>query len=204
VTATYTLEANDALRLTFAATTDRATIVNLTQHTYFNLRGGGDILGHRVQIPANRFTPVDETLIPTGELRSVEGTPFDFLKPTAIGARINVADEQLKRGGGYDHNWVIALKSGPLRAVARVEEPETGRVLEVQSTEPGLQFYSGNFLDGSITGKRGAVYARRDGLCLEPQHFPDAPNHPQFAPIVLRPGETWRSTIVYRFSTRPD
>jgi aldose 1-epimerase len=204
VTATYTLEANDALRLRFGATTDRDTLVNLTQHTYFNLRGYGDILSHRVQIPASRFTPVDETLIPTGELRPVAGTPFDFREPTAVGARINAADEQLRRGGGYDHNWVLALRSGPLRTVATVEEPDTGRVLEVQSTEPGLQFYSGNFLDGTITGKGGAVYARRDGLCLEPQHFPDAPNHPQFASIVLRPGEVYQSTIVYRFATRPN
>jgi aldose 1-epimerase len=204
VTATYTLEADDALRLRLGAETDRATLVNLTQHTYFNLRGRRDILGHRVRIPASRFTPVDEALIPTGELQSVEGTPFDFRAPTAIGARINAADEQLRRAGGYDHNWVLALKRGPLQTVATVEEPDTGRVLEVQSTEPGLQFYSGNFLNGSITGKSGVAYGRRDGLCLEPQHFPDAPNHPGFASIVLRPGQTYQSTIVYRFTTRPD
>jgi len=202
VTALYTLTRDNTLRLDYTAVTDKATPVNLTQHSYFNLRGHGDILAHVLQIPASRFTPVDGTLIPTGELRPVDGTPFDFRQPTPIGARIDKTDEQLTNGKGYDHNWVLDKPVGKLGVVATVYEPETGRVLEVSSTEPGLQFYSGNFLDGSNAGKRGVAYARRSGLALEPQHFPDSPNHANFPTVILKPGETYRHTIVYKFSAR--
>ncbi|MBI4660305.1 MAG: galactose mutarotase [Verrucomicrobia bacterium] len=202
VKAVYTLTSDHALRLDYTATADKDTVLNLTQHSYFNLAGRGDILGHVVEMPADRFTPVDSTLIPTGELRPVDGTPFDFRKPTAIGARINQADEQLKFGGGYDHNWVFTKRIGDLTLLARVSEATTGRVLEVLSTEPGLQFYTGNFLDGSITGKGGWVYAFRNGFCMEPQHYPDSPNQPNFPVVVLKPGQTYRNTIIYRFSTR--
>lgn len=202
VKAVYTLTEDNGLRLDYTATTDKPTVVNLTQHSYFNLAGKGDILGHVVEMPADRFTPVDATLIPTGELRPVEGTPFDFRKPTTIGARIQQEDEQLRFGGGYDHNWVFPKKSGSLSLLARVSEPTTGRVLEVLSTEPGLQFYTGNFLDGKIVGKRGQSYAYRSGFCMEPQHFPDSPNQPAFPSTVLRPGDTYRNTIIYRFSVR--
>lgn len=202
VTAIYTLTAANALRLDYTAKTDQDTVINLTQHSYFNLLGRDDILGHELQIGAGRFTPVDDTLIPTGELRPVEGTPFDFQKPTAIGARIDTADAQLKAGGGYDHNFVLDHQAGNLDVVATVFERETGRVLEVLSTEPGLQFYSGNFLDGFITGKGGQVYRHRNGFCLEPQHFPDSPNRPDFPSSVIHPGETYRNTIIFRFSVR--
>jgi aldose 1-epimerase len=203
VTATYTLMNDNSLRLTFRAVTDKDTVVNLTHHSYFNLAGKGDILGHVVMIPADRFTPVDATLIPTGELRPVENTPFDFRAPTAIGARIGQDDEQLKFGKGYDHNWVVNKKPGKLDLMARVTEPATGRVMEVWSTEPGLQFYSGNFLDGTITGKGGAVYAHRSAFCMEPQHFPDSPNKPDFPTTELKPGDTFNNTIIYRFSVQP-
>jgi aldose 1-epimerase len=176
VTATYTLMRDNALRLEYEATTDKDTVINLTQHSYFNLAGKGDILNHRVMILADKFTPVDATLIPTGELQPVDNTPFDFRTPTAIGARIGQDDEQLKFGGGYDHNWVINKEFGQLALMARVTDPASGRVLEVLSTEPGLQFYSGNFLDGTITGKGGWVYQHRAAFCMEPQHYPDSPN----------------------------
>lgn len=202
VTAVYTLTEDNALRLDYTATTDKDTVVNLTQHSYFNLRGQGDVLGHEVYLNADRFTPVDSTLIPTGELRPVAGTPFDFRTPTTIGARINQNEEQLRFGNGYDHNWVINKAPGQLALQARVYEPNTGRVLEVFSTEPGLQFYTGNFLDGTITGKGGWVYQFRHGFCMEPQHFPDSPNKPKFPSVVLRPSEVYRNTIVYRFSVK--
>lgn len=202
VTALYTLTPDNALRLEYMATTDKDTIINLTQHSYFNLAGQGDILGHKVMIKADKFTPVDSTLIPTGELPPVAGTPFDFRTATTIGARINDANEQLKFGGGYDHNWVIAKPAGKLGLMARVDEPTSGRVLEVLSTEPGLQFYSGNFLDGTITGKGGVVYQHRNGFCMEPQHFPDSPNKPNFPSVVLKPGQVYHNTIIYRFSTQ--
>jgi aldose 1-epimerase len=203
VTAVYTLTEDDGLKLDYSATSDKATVVNLTQHSYFNLRGHGDILNSVVKINADEFTPIDATLIPTGELRSVAGTPLDFRTPTAIGARIGADNEQLHFAGGYDHNWVIHKPVGELDLMATVYEPETGRVLEVFSTEPGLQFYTGNFFDGTLVGKGGRHYERRTGFTLEPQHFPDSPNHPNFPPpTVLKPGQVYKNTIVYRFWSR--
>jgi len=199
VKAAYGLTADHGLRLDFTATTDKSTVLNLTQHSYFNLAGKGDILGHRVQIDADRFTPVDSSLIPIGELRTVAGTPFDFRRPTAIGARIEQDDEQLQRGRGYDHNFVLNHPMGRLDVIARVSDPVTGRVLEVLTTQPGVQLYSGNFLDGTIKGKGGQVYHQRSGFCLEAQHFPDSPNHPEFPSVMLRPGEVYRNTVIFRF-----
>jgi aldose 1-epimerase len=206
VKVTYTLpaEANE-LRIDYAATTDKDTVVNLTNHSYFNLSGDAskEIVDHQLLLRAPQFTPVDATLIPTGELRPVRGTPFDFRKPTAIGARINQDHEQLKFGKGYDHNWVLEkTEKRGLQLAAEVFEPSSGRVLEVLTTEPGIQFYSGNFLDGTAKGKGGQLYAHRTGLCLETQHFPDSPNLPKFPSTVLRPGEAYRSATVLRFSVR--
>ena len=201
-TVRYLWTNDNELRIDYAATTDQPTVVNLTNHSYFNLTCKGDILGHELMIDADKFTPVDEGLIPTGELRNVAGTPMDFRKATAIGTRIEQQDEQLKFGLGYDHNWVLNRSGGSLRMVARVHEPTTGRVLEVHTTEPGLQFYCGNFLDGTITGKYGRVYQKRNGFCLETQHFPDSPNKPNFPSTVLKPGEKYASTTIYKFATK--
>ncbi|HTB15244.1 MAG TPA: aldose epimerase family protein [Bryobacteraceae bacterium] len=199
VTVVYHLTDANELKIEYAASTDKDTVVNLTNHSYFNLAGGGDVLGHMLTLHADRFTPVDGGLIPTGELKAVEGTPFDFRKATAIGARIEQNDQQLKLGKGYDHNWVLNKRGAELSLAARVEEPSTGRVMEVWTTQPGIQFYTGNFLDGTIKGKGGTVYARRSALCLETQHFPDSPNKPKFPSTVLKPGMEFKSTTVYKF-----
>jgi aldose 1-epimerase len=199
VAARYTLTHDGSLRIDFEATTDQKTIVNLTHHSYFNLAGRGDILGHKLHVNADRFTPVDATLISTGELRSVSGTPFDFRQPVAIGARIDADDEQIRFGAGYDHNWVISKPKGALGLLARVLEPESGRAMEVLSTEPGTQVYTGNYLDGTIVGKGGWRYQKRSAFCIEPQHYPDTPNQPSFPSVVLAPGQTYKTTIAYRF-----
>lgn len=203
VTAVYTLTEDSALRVDFTATTDADTHCNLTHHSYFNFAGKGDVLNHVVQINADRFTPVDGSLIPTGTLQPVKETPFDFTTPTLVGARIKNDDAQLKLGNGYDHNWVLNKpKAGELTLAATVTEATSGRVMEVWTTEPGMQFYSGNFLDGTITGKGGWTYQFRDGFCMEPQHYPDSPNQPGFPTTVLKPGQTYKNTIIYKFSVR--
>jgi len=202
VTAMYTLTDDNALKLEYTAKTDKPTVVNLTHHGYFNLagQGSGDILNHLVTIYSDQTTPVDSGLITTGAFADVTGTPFDFRKPTAIGARINDPDTVLQYGPGYDHNWVISKPLGKFGRMARVVEPNSGRVMEVWSDEPGLQFYAGNFLDGSLTGKEGKVYQRRYAFCMEPQHYPDSPNKPNFPSTELKPGQIYHNVIEYKFS----
>jgi aldose 1-epimerase len=202
-TVRYTLVGNE-LRIEYSATTDADTVLNLTNHSYFNLKGqgNGDILAHELKLYAHRYTPVDKNLIPTGELAPVAGTPFDFLNLTAIGQRIDADNEQLKLARGYDQNWVLDSGGKKVELAAEAYEPTTGRVLEVLTDQPGIQFYTGNFLDGTVTGTAGKVYQKRYAFCLETQHYPDSPNHPAFPTTELRPGQTFHSTTIYRFSAR--
>ena len=199
----YTL-VGEAVHINYSATTDKPTVTNITNHSYFNLsgEGSGDILGEVLMLNAAGYTPVDTGLIPVGGVQPVAGTPFDFNKPTAIGARINDANEQLKLGGGYDHNWVLNGKNGEMKVAAKVVDPKSGRVLTVSTTQPGVQFYSGNFLDGSYAGKAGVKYARRTGFCLETQHYPDSPNQPAFPTTLLKPGETLHTETIFAFSVQ--
>lgn len=207
VTVTYTLQKDNALKIDYQATTDKPTVVNLTNHTYFNLTGGAkrDVMDHVLTLNADRFLPVDETLIPTGKLQPVSGTPFDFTKPTVIGSRINDStDTQIKYGGGYDHAWVLNGEAGSLKKAATVYEPTSGRVMEVSTTEPAVQFYTGNFLNGKVVGREGFPYKKRYALCLETEHYPDSPNQPSFPTTTLRPGETYKTTTIYQFSTKKE
>ncbi|MFZ6011403.1 MAG: aldose epimerase family protein [Bacteroidota bacterium] len=201
---TYTLTHNDELKLDYRAVTDKTTIVNLTQHTYFNLNGNtkADILQHELTLNADKFVPVDQTLIPTGELKNVADTPFDFKTPHTIGSRIDTKDQQLEFGAGYDHCWVLRESEDTLKHAATLYEPTSGRVMTVHTTEPGIQFYSGNFLDGSLVGKYDVAYKKRYGLCLETEHFPDSPNHNTFPSVVLRAGEVYTTRSVYAFSVK--
>jgi aldose 1-epimerase len=195
----YTLTAQNELRLDYSARTDQTTVINLTNHSYFNLAGAGTIHGHILRLAAERYLPVDEGLIPLGEQRSVRSTPFDFTGPRSIGSGISADEAQLRLAGGYDHCWVLAQQSAACTLAAELYEPMSGRALTLFTTQPGIQVYTGNFLDGGIRGKRGQRYGRHSGLCLETQHFPDSPNQPTFPTTILRPGEMYRETTVYRF-----
>ena len=198
VTALYMLTNDNEFKVEFTATTDKTTVVNLAHHSYWNLGGAaaGDILGHDLLLEADQYTPVDAGLIPTGELKAVAGTPMDFTKPTAIGARIAQVE------GGYDHNFVLRNQTGKVALAARVSDPKSGRIMEILTDQPGIQFYSGNFLDGTVTGKGGVVYKKHQGFCLETQHYPDSPNRPNFPPVVLRPGETYKHVMIHKFSAK--
>ena len=201
VTVIYTLTENNEIRIDYSAKTDQDTIINLTNHAYFNLAGSGSILNHHLQINSDYFTPTDSASIPTGNLNEVKNTPFDFSHPTAIGARIDQENEQLKFGQGYDHNWVLRKNADKLALAAKVFDPASGRVLEVLTTEPGIQFYSGNFLN-SVRGLNDKIYQKREGFCLEPQHFPDSPNKANFPPTVLRKGQQYKQITIYKFSLK--
>ena len=198
-TVTYSLNNDNELGIDYLATTDKATVLNLTNHTYFNLAQSETILDHVMMINSDSFTIVDDEVIPTGEIASVEGTPLDFRTPTRIGDRIDSDDEQMQYAGGYDHNWIVIGEPGEMRLAARVTEPTTGRVLEVQTTQPAVQFYAGNMMPVEMAGRGGATYKRRGALCLETQHYPDSPNHPNFPSTVLRPGEKYHEITVYKF-----
>lgn len=200
----FTLTPDNEIVMEFSAETDKPTVINLTNHTYLNLKGegNGDILDHKVEINAKSFTPVDTLWIPTGEITSVEGTPFDFTSPTKVGAHVNDDDVQLKNGMGYDHNWVLEKDSTELSFACRLTEETTGRMLEVHTTEPGLQFYCGNFMDGTVKGKSGKTYVHRGALIFEPQHFPDSPNQENFPSTLLNPGENYYHKSVYKFSVK--
>ena len=202
VTVRYTWTDANGLRIDYAATTDKPTVLNLTNHSYFNLSAGASptILDHTLQLLADKYTPVDKGLIPTGELRPVAGTPFDFTKARRVGESIDADDEQIRFGGGYDHNFVFGGAPGTMRLGARVADPVSGRIMDLTTTEPGVQFYTGNFLDGSVKGRGGKPYVKRSGLCLETQHYPDSPNKPDFPSVVLRPGQTYKTTTQYTFS----
>ena len=204
VKVTYKLTSDNQIVVDYHATTDVATPVNLTQHTYFNLKGegNGDILGHELMLNAKKFTPVDEGLIPTGELREVAGTPFDFTSSKPIGRDIGQENQQLKFGGGYDHNWVLDKADDGMTLAGRVHEPTSGRTLEIRTTEPGIQFYCGNFLDGRLKGKSGNAYVHRGGFCLETQHYPDSPNQQNFPSTILKPGDEYKSTTAFQFSAK--
>ena len=203
-TVTYTLNKDNTLDVLYEAETDKTTVVNLTQHAYFNLSGdfSNTILDHLVEIDADSFLPVDGGLIPTGELKPVEGTPFDFREPKLVGEDINAENEQLTLGGGYDHCWVLNDQDAGYRSVATAHHPATGRTLEVLTDEPGIQFYTGNFLDGTLPAPNGGTYAQRSGFCLETQHYPDSPNQPEFPSVTLKPGETYSTKTTFKFSTK--